>query len=274
MLIPIEWVPLLPFWDLAFFVLGVPFVLWLNNKTRNDWLCLGLGILYMILYEIVFGATGEQWTFFWFGLIIGYVTDAVAVKAKKWKYHPWDPDFGYSYYVGFAWGMVTFHTISISKIVLAPVEWLFLPGILFIIPMILFEHRFGETRRDQYFLYLRVLFTFLAFLFAEELGLLFLAIFVGSYIEFAGVNWIKNWLYIDTFSYIFICFGYSLPILFARILYDIINQMSIDSFVWLFYLCAVAAYAIDTFWMQKKIAVNTEKAHKAAEQYKANYVKE
>lgn len=273
MLIPTELEVYLPLWDLGFFIFGVPFVLWLNNKTRNDWLCLGLGILYMVLYEIVFGGSMEQWSFFWFGFLIGYVTDYYGVKSNKWKYHPWDPDFGYSYYVGFAWAMVTFHTISISKIISAPVEWLFLPGILFVIPMILFEYRYGETRKDQYFLYLRATCTFFAFFFAEELRLLFLAIFVGSYIEFAGVNWIKNWLYIDSLSFIFLSFGYSLLIICAKIIYDLLSQNPIDILVWFFFLGAIIFYAIDTFWAQKKIAVDTEKAVEAANQYKAHYKK-
>ncbi len=273
MLLPEELVSFIPLWDLAFFLFGVPFVLWLNNKTRNDWLCLGLGILYMVLYEIVFGAEMQQWSFFWFGLMIGYVTDYWGVKSNKWKYHPWNPDFGFSYYVGFAWAMVTFHTISISKMILAPVEWFFLPGILFIIPMILFEYRFGETRKDQYFLYLRAICTFFAFFFAGLLGLLFIAIFVGSYIEFAGVNWIKNWLYIDSLSYIFLSFGYALLIMCATITYNLLTQNPIDVLVWIFFLGAVIFYSIDTFWAQKRIIVNAERAINAADQYKEHYEK-
>jgi uncharacterized membrane protein YjjB (DUF3815 family) len=273
MLIPVELKPLLPFWDLGFFIFGVPFVLWLNNKTRNDWLCLGLGILYMILYEIVFGAGMEQWTFFWFGLIVGYVTDYWGVNAKKWKYHPWDPDFGFSYYVGFAWAMVTFHTISISKIVETRVEWFFLPGILFIVPMIIFEYKFGETRRDQYFLYLRAISTFFAFFFADALGLLFVAIFIGSYIEFAGVNWIKNWLYIDDMSYIFLSFGYSLIVLCASVIYSLLNQIPIDFLVWAFIFAGLFFYAIDIFWAQKRVKLDAQKAVIAADRYKEHYEK-
>jgi hypothetical protein len=45
--------PFLPYINLIFFIFGVPFVLWLNNKTQNDWICLGLGIAYMVLYGIM-----------------------------------------------------------------------------------------------------------------------------------------------------------------------------------------------------------------------------
>ncbi len=271
MLLPEEFEPLIPLWDLGFFLFGVPFVLWLNNKTRNDWLCLGLGILYMVLYEIVFEPELQYWSFFWFGLILGYITDYWGVSSKKWKYHPWDSSFGYSYYVGFAWGMVSIFTLSISRVVEAPVDQFFLPGVLLILPMIFFEARFGETRRDQYFLYLRAICAFFAFYFADELGLLFIAIFVGSYIEFAGVNWIKNWLYIDTLSYVFLSFGYSLIIMAAKLTYDLLVQQPIDSVSFLFFLAAIFFYAIDTFWWQKRIAVDTSKAVTAANKYYQKY---
>ncbi|PWI47459.1 hypothetical protein CEE45_11635 [Candidatus Heimdallarchaeota archaeon B3_Heim] len=271
MLLPEEFVSLIPLWDLAFFLFGVPFVLWLNNKTRNDWICLGLGILYMVLYEIVFGPGPNLWAFFWFGLVVGYITDYWGVNSKKWKYHPWDSTFGYSYYVGFAWGMVSMFTLSISRIVEAPLDRFFLPGILLLIPMIIFEARFGETRRDQYFLYLRALCAFLAFYSADELGLLFIAIFVGSYIEFAGVNWIKNWLYIDSLSFIFLSFGYSLILMGAKMTYDLLVQNPIDPLPIIFFLTAIFFYAIDTFWWQKRIAVDTSKAVTAANQYREKY---
>lgn len=271
MLIPESLSPYVPLWDLGFFLFGVPFVLWLNNKSRNDWLCLGLGILYMVLYELVFGASAELWTFFWFGLIVGYVTDYWGVKSKKWKYHPWDPDFGFSYYVGFAWGMVTMFTFSISEVVDAPIENAFLPGILFILPMILFEYRFGETRKNQYFLFLRALSGFFAFYFGDMLGLMFVAIFVGSYIEFAGVNWIKNWLYIDSLSYIFLSFGYSLIVLSAKMFYDFLTQTQIDTLSLIFLLLAILFYAIDTFWAQKFVEVDQDKAVDAAMRYRQQY---
>ncbi len=265
MLIPEELSNLVPFWDLAFFLFGVPFVLWLNNKTRSDWLCLGLGILYIFLYEIVFSMDAAMWTFFWFGLIIGYVTDYWAVKAKKWKYHPWDPDFGYSFYVGFSWGMVSAFTLSISRIIEVP-----LPGALLILPMIFFEYKFGETRKNQYFLYLRALFTFLAFLSADLVGLLFIAIFVGSYIEFAGVYWIKNWLYIDDISFIFLSFGYSLLIMCATVLFNLVSQQPINPLTFLFFIGAIIFYSVDIFWAQKQVQVDTSKAKSAADQYRDN----
>ncbi|MHA1975416.1 MAG: hypothetical protein ACW98F_15270 [Candidatus Hodarchaeales archaeon] len=271
MLLPEEFEFLIPLWDLSFFLFGVPFVLWLNNKTRNDWICLGLGIVYMALYELVFAPDLNLWAFFWFGLTLGYITDYWGVSSNKWKYHPWDSTFGYSYYVGFAWGMVSMFTLSISRIVEAPLDQLFLPGVLLILPMIFFEARFGETRRDQYFLYLRAISGFFAFYFADELGLLFIAIFVGSYIEFAGVNWIKNWLYIDTLSYIFLSFGYSLIILAAKMTYDLLVAKPIDSLSFLFFLGAIFFYAIDTFWWQKRINVDTSKAKTAATQYREKY---
>ena len=133
----------------------------------------------------------DDWLFFFFGLIVGYVTDYWGVKSKKWKYHPWDPDFGYSGYVGFAWGMVTMFTYNIgSSIPSDDIFMILLTGVLFVTPMFICEYKFGETRRDQYFLYARVLFTFLAFY--NNLGLLFIAIFVGTYIEWAGVFWLKT----------------------------------------------------------------------------------
>ena len=266
MLIPEELLILVPFWDLAFFLLGVPFVLWLNNYTRSDWICLGLGILYMILYEIVFSMDAAMWTFFWIGLIVGYVTDYWAVKAKKWKYHPWDPNFGYSFYVGFSWGMVSAFTLSISRIIEVP-----LPGVLFVLPMIFFEYKFGETRKNQYFLYLRALSTFLAFLSADLLGLLFIAIFVGSYIEFTGVYWIKNWLYIDDISFIFLSFGYSAILICASILFDFLSQIPINPLTFLFLLGIIIFYSIDIFWAQKQVQVDTSKAKSAADQYRDNY---
>ena len=266
MLIPEELLILVPFWDLAFFLFGVPFVLWLNNYTRSDWICLGLGILYMILYEIVFSMDTAMWTFFWIGLIVGYVTDYWAVKAKKWKYHPWDPNFGYSFYVGFSWGMVSAFTLSISRIIEVP-----LPGVLFVLPMIFFEYKFGETRKDQYFLYLRALCTFLAFLSADLLGLLFIAIFVGSYIEFTGVYWIKNWLYIDDISFIFLSFGYSLILLLATLVYNFLSQILINPLTVLFVIGAIIFYGIDIFWVQKHIEVDDTKAKSAADQYRDNY---
>ena len=274
MLIPEEFVILVPFWDSAFFLLGVPFVLWLNNKTRSDWLCLGLGIMYMVLYDIVFGMDAAMWTFFWVGLVVGYVTDYWAVKAKKWKYHPWDPDFGYSYYVGFAWGMVAAFTLSISRIFNPNIYEIPIPeivGLLFVIPMIAFEYKYGETRRDQYFLYLRALCTFLAFLTADLLGLLFVAIFVGSYIEFAGVYWIKNWLYIDNISFIFLSFGYSAILMFATIISNLISSTPINPLTFLFFIGIIIFYSLDIFWAQKQVEVDTSKAKTAADQYRENY---
>ncbi len=266
MLLPEELLYLVPFWDLGFFLLGVPFVLWLNNYTRSDWICLILGIMYMFLYEIVFGMDAMMWTFFWIGLIVGYVTDYWAVKAKKWKYHPWDPDFGYSFYVGFSWGMVSAFTLSISRIIDVP-----LPGILLVLPMIFFEYKFGETRRDQYFLYLRAICTFLAFLTADLLGLLFIAIFVGSYIEFTGVYWIKNWLYIDDISFIFLSFGYSLILLLATLAYNFLSHIPIHPLTILFVVGAIIFYSIDIFWAQKHIKVDDTKAKSAADLYRDNY---
>ncbi|MHA1942526.1 MAG: hypothetical protein ACW97P_12540 [Candidatus Hodarchaeales archaeon] len=271
MLIPESLSSYVPLWDLGFFLFGVPFVLWLNNKSRNDWLCLGLGILYMVLYELVFGASTELWAFFLFGLIVGYVTDYWGVKSNKWKYHPWDPNFGYSYYVGFAWGMVSMFTLSISKVVDAPIDYAFLPGILFVLPMIFFEYQYGETRRNQYFLYLRAASTLFAFYFADVLGLLFVAIFVGSYIEFAGVKWIKNWLYIDSLSFIFLSFGYSLMIMSAKMIYDFLTQTPINMLSWLFFVSAAIFYGIDTFWAQKFVDVDKDKANDAAKRYRQQY---
>ncbi len=271
MLIPESLSPYVPLWDLGFFLFGVPFVLWLNNKTRNDWICLGLGILYMVLYEVVFGASTELWAFFWFGLIVGYVTDYWGVNSNKWKYHPWDPNFGLSYYVGFAWAMTTMFTLSISKVIDAPIENAFFPGILFIFPMIIFEYRYGETRRNQYFLFLRAFSGFFAFYFADALSLLFVAIFVGSYIEFAGVIWIKNWLYIDSLSFLFLSFGYSLIIMGAKMTYDFLTQTPINLGAWIFFMGAVIFYAIDIFWAQKYVEVDKDKAVDAAARYRQQY---
>ena len=271
MLIPESLSSYVPLWDLGFFLFGVPFVLWLNNKSRNDWLCLGLGILYMVLYEIVFGASAELWAFFWFGLIVGYVTDYWGVSSNKWKYHPWDPDFGYSYYVGFAWGMTSIFTLSISKAFNSPIENAFLPGILFVIPMIIFEYKYGETRRNQYFLFLRAISGFFAFYFADALGLLFVAIFVGSYIEWAGVIWIKNWLYIDSLSFLFLSSGYSLIIMSAKTTYDLLTQTPIEFLSLVFFFLAVMFYAIDIFWAQKYVEVDKDKAIEAATRYSQQY---
>ncbi|MHA1969133.1 MAG: hypothetical protein ACW964_15210 [Candidatus Hodarchaeales archaeon] len=268
MIVPEQFVDFIPFWDLAFFIFGVPFVLWLNNKTRNDLICLGLGILYMILYGLFFEPKWDDWLFFYFGLIVGYVTDYWGVNSNKWKYHPWDPEFGYSYYVGFAWGMVSIFTYNISKIIEANPEGLFMPGILFIIPTVILEWKYGETRRDQYFLFARAFFTLLAFY--NNLGLLFVACFVGSYIEFAGVSWVKNWIYIDTMSYIFLSFGYSLLILFANMIVDIIAGNIIEPFVWLFFILAISFYFLDTFYQQKRVRIDKQKAVVAAEQYYKN----
>ncbi|MHA1215518.1 MAG: hypothetical protein ACTSPG_09475 [Candidatus Hodarchaeales archaeon] len=268
-LIP-ELAPFVPIINLAFFVVATPFVLWLNNKTRNDILCLVLGIAYVGLYGFVFQPPWDEWLFFFFGLIVGYVTDYWGVKSKKWKYHPWDPDFGYSYYVGFSWGMVAIFTYNISKAVTAEPNDLFLPGILFVLPMIFFEWKYGETRRDQYFLFARAIFTFLAFFVSGYLGLLFVAIFVGSWIEFAGVNWIKNWLYIDTMSYIFLSFGYSMIIFTAKLIVDLITQ-ELNILGLILFAFAVAFYAIDTFWAQKHVEVDDTKAIKAANDYNERY---
>lgn len=265
MLLPEPLIPFIPYWNLIFFILGVPFVLWLNNKTRSDFLCLALGIAYMILYGLFFEPKWDEWLFFYIGLVVGYVTDYWGVNSKKWKYHPWDPDFGYSYYVGFSWGMVIMFTYNIGKIVESRPELFFLPGILFLIPTILFEVRFGQTRRNQYFLFGRAIFTILAFY--TNFGLLFIACFVGSYIEFAGVNWIKNWLYIDTMSYIFLSFGYSLIILLVKIIVDIIAGNNIEALVWIFAIIGVIFYFIDTFYQQKKIDLDSKKALIAAEEY-------
>ncbi|MHA2334884.1 MAG: hypothetical protein ACXAEU_22845 [Candidatus Hodarchaeales archaeon] len=248
-----ELAALIPVYNLLFFILGVPFVLWLNNKTRSDLLCVVLGIAYMLLYGFLIQPAWDDWLFFFFGLIVGYITDYWGVKSKKWKYHPWDPDFGYSGYVGFAWGMVCMFTYSIGKGTPASIETIFLPGILFLIPTILLEWKYGETRRDQYFLFARAIFTFLAYLAANNLGLLFAAVFVGSYIEWAGVYWIKNWLYIDTMSFIFLSGGYSLLILTAKMIIDIIAGNAIGPLVLVFYIIAALFYAVDTFWAQKQV---------------------
>ncbi len=265
MFLPEQLIDFIPLWNLISFILGVPFVLWLNNKTRNDFLCLGLGIAYMILCGIVFEPKWDEWLFFFFGLVVGYITDYWGVSSNKWKYHPWDPEFGYSYYVGFAWGMVSILTYSLSKTIDASVETLFLPGILFIIPTIILEWKNGETRRNQYFLFARAFFTLLAFY--NNLGLFFIACFVGSYIEVVGVNWIKNWLYIDTMSYIFLSFGYSLIILCAKMIVDIIAGNIIEPLVWIFFILAVLFYFIDIFYQQKRVIVDRKKAVVAAEQY-------
>lgn len=258
--------PYIPLINLIFFIAGVPFVLWLNNKTQNDWICLSLGIFYMLIYGVIVEPDWDDWLFFFFGLTVGYITDYWGVNAKKWKYHPWDPKFGFSYYVGFAWGMVSIFTYNIGKAILASPELFFLPGILFIIPTFFFEWKFGETRKDQYFLFARAIFTFFAFLASNNLGLLFIACFVGAYIEFAGVYWIKNWLYLDTMSFIFISFGYSFIILWSKMLVDLLNGI-IMPFVWLFFVLAVVAAAIDIFWAQKKVQIDSEKAIIAAKEF-------
>lgn len=265
MFVPEVLIPFIPVWNLLFFIAGVPFVLWLNNKTKNDFICLALGILYMILYGIVFEPPLDEWLFFIFGLVVGYVTDYWGVKSNKWKYHPWDPNFGLSFYVGFAWGMVTMFTYNISKSIPASIDTLYLPGILFVLPMFIFEYRYGKTRKDQYFLFARALFTLVAYY--NNLGLLFLAIFVGSYIEWAGVEWIKNWLYIDTMSYIFISFGYSMMVLIASVLTKILTSQPVDMLTLIFLLLAIIAYTIDIFYQQKKVEVDLEKAIKAAQDY-------
>ncbi|MFW9778406.1 MAG: hypothetical protein ACFFE8_06080 [Candidatus Heimdallarchaeota archaeon] len=257
----------LPLINLLFFILGVPFVLWLNNKTRNDWICLFLGIAYMIVYGIIVQPEIDDWIFFFFGLSIGYITDYWGVSSKKWKYHPWDPKFGYSYYVGFSWGMISIFTYNISTALPVYPSLFWLPGILFMVPMVVLEWKYGETRRTQYFLFARAFFTFLAFAISNNLALLFIGCFVGSYIEFTGVEWIKNWLYIDSMSYIFISFGYSLILLFSKLLLDILNQNPIDILVVIFFLSAIAAFAIDTFWAQKFVPVDQTKARRAAEEY-------
>ncbi len=268
MLLPEPLVIFIPYWNLIFFILGVPFVLWLNNKTRNDFLCLGLGIAYMILYGLIIEPTWDEWLFFFYGLVVGYVTDYIGVISNKWKYHPWDPDYGYSYYVGFAWGMVAIFTYNISKAINVSSKTFFLPEIIFLIPTILLEWRFGETRRNQYFLFARAFFTFLAFY--NNLGLLFIACFVGSYIEFAGVNWIKNWLYIDTMSYIFLSFGYSLIVLCGKIIVDIVTGNIIEPYILIFIGLAIFFYFIDTYYHQKRIIKDKKRAMVAAEEYYKN----
>jgi hypothetical protein len=200
-------------------------------------------------------------------LTVGYITDYWGVSSKKWKYHPWDPDFGHSYYVGFAWGMVSIFTYNISTVIPVDPRFFWLPGILFMVPMVVFEWKYGETRRTQYFLFGRALFTFLAFAFSNNLALLFIACFVGSYIEFAGVEWIKNWLYIDSMSYIFISFGYSLILLLSKLLVDLLTQNPIDLLVLICVLGAAASFAIDTFWAQKFVPVDQTKARRAAEEF-------
>ncbi|MFX0210058.1 MAG: hypothetical protein ACFFDT_29020, partial [Candidatus Hodarchaeota archaeon] len=167
------------------------------------------------------------------------------------------------------WGMVSIFTYNIGKTTQALPEFFFLPGILFIIPMFFFEWKFGKTRRDQYFLFARAIFTFFAFIASNSLGLMFVACFVGAYIEFAGVNWIKNWLYIDTMSYIFISFGYSFMILCSKMLVDLLNE-EISPFVLLFFALAVLAAAFDIFWAQKRVKVDTSKALAAAKQFHEN----
>ncbi len=266
MVLFVQLTPYIPLFNLIFFLAGVPFVLWLNNKTQNDWICLALGIIYMVCYGVIAEPPWDEWLFFLLGLIIGYVTDYWGVNAQKWKYHPWDPEYGYSVYVGFAWGMVSIFTYNIGKALLASPEFFFLPGILFIIPTFFFEWKFGETRRDQYFLFARAIFTFFAFLASNSLGLMFIACFVGAYIEFAGVNWIKNWLYIDTMSYLFISFGYSLMILWSKMLVDLLNGI-INPIVWFFFILALLAAGVDIFWAQKRVKVDTNKAVVAAQQF-------
>ncbi len=261
--------PYIPLFNLIFFLAGVPFVLWLNNKTQNDWICLVLGLIYMICYGIIAQPVWDEWFFFFFGLIVGYLTDYWGVNAQKWKYHPWDLDYGYSAYVGFAWGMVSIFTYNIGKVVLVLPEFAFLPGVLFILPTFFFEWKFGETRKNQYFLFARAIFTFVAFLTSNSLGLMFIACFVGAYIEFAGVNWIKNWLYIDTMSYIFISFGYSFMILCSKMLVDLLNG-ELAPFTLLFFALAAFVAAIDIFWAQKRVKVDTSKVLAAAKQYYEN----
>ena len=269
MVLIVQLAPYIPLFNLIFFIAGVPFVLWLNNKTQNDWICLVLGIIYMICYGVIAQPGWDEWFFFFFGLTVGYITDYWGVNSGKWKYHPWDPDYGFSAYVGFAWGMVSIFTYNIGKVVLAPPELAFMPGVLFILPTFIFEWRYGKTRKDQYFLFARAIFTFLAFLASNSLGLMFIACFVGAYIEFAGVEWIKNWLYIDTMSYIFISFGYSLIILWSKMVVDLIAGV-INPVVWFFFISALVAGAIDLFWAQKKVEVDTKRAIVAAERFHEN----
>ncbi|MHA2247546.1 MAG: hypothetical protein ACXADY_21535 [Candidatus Hodarchaeales archaeon] len=266
MVLFVQIAPYIPLFNLIFFIAGVPFVLWLNNKTKNDWICLGLGIIYMACYGLIAQPSWDECFFFFWGILVGYVTDYWGVNSKKWKYHPWDPDFGFSYYVGFAWGMVSIFTYNISKVVLASLETLFLPGILFLIPTIVLEWRYGETRRNQYFLFARVLFTFLAFFISNNIALICIACFVGSYIEFVGVYWIKNWLYIDHISFLFLSFGYSLMVLSAKIIIDIISG-AVEPFVLVFFVLAIFSYFIDVFWAQKKIVIDSSKAVIAAKNF-------
>ncbi len=260
-------IPFIPLFNFIFFIVGVPFVLWLNNKTQNDWICLGLGISYMIFYGVIAEPGWDEWLFFFFGLILGYITDYWGVKSKKWKHHPWDPDFGFSYYVGFAWGMVCIFTYNISKVVPASINTFFLPGILFLIPMIALEWKYGETRRNQYFLFARVIFTFLVFLVSNNLSLVFVACFIGSYIEFAGVYWIRNWFYIDDMSFLFISVSYSLILLPAKIFVDLLEDTFIDPFVWLFFALSVLIHFIDSFWAQKRVVTDSSKAVMVAEEF-------
>lgn len=247
-----EFLPYIPFWNLLFFVAGVPICLFINNKTRSDLICIILGIAYMIVYGFFLAdPQWDDWFFFVLGLIVGYVTDFVAVKAKKWKYHTWDPDYGYSWYVGFAWGMVTMFTYNIGSNIPSEPLALVVTALIFVSPMFICEYKFGETRRDQYFLYARVLFTFLAFY--NNLGLLFIAIFVGTYIEWVGVFWLKNWLYIDTMSFLFLSGGYSLMILTAKIIVDLLGSTPIEPLVFIFFFLAILFYMIDTFYEQKRV---------------------
>lgn len=227
----------------------------------------------MLVYGILVEPGFDDWLFFVFGLLVGYITDYIGVKTKKWKYHPWDPEFGYSYYVGFAWGMVTMFTYSVGKGVGEFVGddpvLLIIPAVVFLSPIILAEYKYGETRRDQYFLFARALFTILAFY--NNLGLLFVACFIGSFIEWAGVYWIKNWLYIDNISFIFLSFGYSLVIITAKMIVDVLASNPIPIFVSIFYILAALSYILDLYWTQTKVRkqYNLDQSEKALEASKA-----
>lgn len=271
LLIPDNLIEYIPTYNLFFLLFAVAFGLWLNNKTKSDLLCIILAFIYMFLHWIIFEPPWDEWLFFFFGLTIGYITDYWGVKSKKWKYHPWDPDFGYSYYVGTAWGMVTMFTYSASKAIPDTVEGSIFAAVVFLIPMILAEYKYGETRKDQYFLFARAIFTFLAFY--SNFNLLFVAIFVGTYIEWAGVYWLKNWIYIDTISFVFLSFGYSLLILSANLIVDLLANNNVELIFWILYLLAAVFYAIDTFWAQKQVVKkynlnNSDKAVVAANIYK------
>lgn len=247
--------PLVPLINFCFFILCVPFVSWVNNKTRSDWICVSLGIFYMIFYGVIIQPHHDEWLFFYLGLVIGYVTDYMGVKTKKWKYHPWDPEYGYSRFGGFAWGMTSMFTYMIGKTLSVSSEMFFFPEILLLVPVVTLEWKYGETRRDQYFLFARAIFTFFAFFFSNNLGLLFVACCIGSYIEFVGVTWIKNWLYIDTMSYVFLSFGYSLVILTIKVIVDLLIGNFIEPLLWFFFILAILCYGIDLFYFQKKAVI-------------------